>query len=218
MKDRPSPLRGRPRSEETKRQISEAHKGKPRSEETKQKLREANLGKKASEETRRKLSAAGKGRVSAMKGRKHSEETKRRMSAAGKGRVSGMKGKKQSDETKRKLSEAGKAAAARVETHWNWKGVRRLTDGGYVRISIKGRAGEVLEHHYVMEQKLGRPLTKSESVHHKNGIRDDNRPENLELRDRFHGSGQGVPDLIAYAKELLMKHAPESLAPPVPAK
>jgi len=73
------------------------------------------------------------------------------------------------------------------ELHKGWKGGRILNKDGYVELyrpghpNAKKHTRYMLEHRLVMEEKLGRFLKDGEVVHHKNGVKTDNRPENLEL-------------------------------------
>src|SRR5947208_1901110 len=60
-----------------------------------------------------------------------------------------------------------------------WRDARWLTPNGYVYMTVRGQ--NKLEHRVIVERILGRPLRPGEVVHHRNGIKSDNHPDNLVL-------------------------------------
>jgi hypothetical protein len=96
-----------------------------------------------------------------------------------------------------------------------WKGGIRNMKSGYVYEYVEPESkfscmvangvgrGYVAQHRLVMAKSIDRPLLRQETVHHKNGIKNDNRIENLELWKSNHNSGQRLEDQIVWAIKIL---------------
>lgn len=101
-----------------------------------------------------------------------------------------------------------KSCGKKGERHPLWRGGTLTNSDGYRLVKKSGhpnasKSGYVLEHVLVMSERLGRPLLPGENVHHINGVRDDNRTENLELWSTAQPPGQRIADKVAWAKQIL---------------
>ena len=92
----------------------------------------------------------------------------------------------------------------------NSSGEWKTNSEGYVyrnAWSDTGKSKRVFQHREVMETILGRPLTKGENVHHLNGMRNDNNPENLQLWVTSQPSGANLLDVMSWMRDFIDRHS-----------
>lgn len=109
-------------------------------------------------------------------------------------------------------SPGGPVLRAEVDNPDTWN--RQRSTHGYINLvtAVGGVKQQIAEHRWVMQKHIGRPILPDEDVHHINGVRDDNRIENLELWSFSHPRGQRVQDKADWAVEILRRYRPEALA------
>lgn len=99
-----------------------------------------------------------------------------------------------------------------MEVNGAWKGGRTRNKAGYVMVRVpnhpraRANGGYVFEHIVVIEEAIGRHLLPDETVHHRNGIKSDNRPDNLELWTSNHPTGVRSQDAVIWATEILTRY------------
>lgn len=91
-------------------------------------------------------------------------------------------------------------------------GDRKLTSDGYVTIyapdhpMAQPSTGWAMEHRVVISDILGRPLLPSEEVHHRSGVRTENRPDQLVLMSTSHPAGAGLRDTLDWCRRFIVEN------------
>lgn len=118
-----------------------------------------------------------------------------------------------------KSATCGSCRTVAKSSNGNWKGGKTYHKRGYLMILApehpRGlRSPYVFEHILVVESMIGRYLIDGETVHHRNGVRDDNRPENLELWTRPQPPGIRIEGAVEWARTIIERYVKSGVVSP----
>lgn len=151
--------------------------------------------------------------------KKHAEYRQKIREARARQHAPVPKGTKFSDEHRAAISASAKASTTHRSKHQSgasntaFKRGWFLDKNGYRVKTLDGK--QFFEHRIVMSDMIGRELLPQETVHHKNGQRDDNRPSNLELWSSRNPKGQRIEDKLQWAQEIIALYDPSAFRPPI---